>query len=234
MKQQAWQKLVEWPLVGAALLFLAVYSWQIIGDLHGPQEVFAEVIIGVTWAMFLIYYLVNLALAQNRGRWFIRHLFDLAIVVLPMLRPLRLLRLVTILSILQRSAGTAFRGRVVVYAVGASVLLVYVAALAMLDAERGHPGSIQTFGEGLWWAFVSITTVGYGDYFPVTPTGRVVAVGIMIGGIALIGVVTATLASWIVEKVSEANEAEQVATKAHIDELLAEVRAIREDVASRR
>ena len=122
----------------------------------------------------------------------------------------------------------------VVYAVGASVLLVYVAALAMLDAERGHPGSIQTFGEGLWWAFVSITTVGYGDYFPVTPTGRVVAVGIMIGGIALIGVVTATLASWIVEKVSEANEAEQVATKAHIDELLAEVRAIREDVASRR
>ena len=73
-----------------------------------------------------------------------------------------------------------------------------------------------------------MTTVGYGDYFPVTPTGQLVAVGVMIGGIALIGVVTATLASWIVEKVSNSNEAEKAATKAHIDELATEIRQLRE------
>lgn len=231
MKQQAWQQLVEWPLVGAAFLFLAAYSWQVIGVPQGPEALVAESILWVTWALFLVDYAVNLALAPNRWRWFVAHLFDLAVVVLPMLRPLRLLRLVTILTLLQRTAGAAFRGRVILYAVGASVLLVYIGALAVLDAERGHHGSIQTFGEGLWWAFVTITTVGYGDYFPVTPTGQLVAVGIMIGGITLIGVVTATLASWIVEKVTQANEVEQVATKAHVEELLLEVRALREDLA---
>ncbi|MGR2752821.1 potassium channel family protein [Agromyces arachidis] len=234
MTQQAWQKLVEWPLVVAALVFLVAYSWQVIGDLQGLEGALAETVIWFTWALFLTDYLVNLVLAPNRGRWFVTHPFDLAIVVLPMLRPLRLLRLVTILALLHRTAGAALRGRVLLYAAGASLLLVYLAALAMLDAERGEPGAIQTFGEGLWWAFVTITTVGYGDYFPVTPTGQLVAVAIMIGGIALIGVVTATLASWIVEKVGEANDAEQAATKAHLDELLAEVRALREEVTNRR
>jgi len=231
MNQQRWQKLSEWPLVIAAVLFLIAYSWQVIGNLSGPDALLAETIIWSTWAIFLLDYFMNLWLAPERGRWFRTHLFDLAIVVLPMLRPLRLLRLVTILAILQRTAGSAFRGRVMVYVAGASLLLIYVAALAVLDAERGTDSSIQTLGEGLWWAFVTITTVGYGDYFPITPTGQLVAVGVMIGGIALIGVVTATLASWIVEKVSAEQEAEQVATKEHIDELAEEIRALRDMLA---
>ncbi|MFB9310383.1 voltage-gated potassium channel [Agromyces hippuratus] len=230
MDQQRWQKLLEWPLALAAVAFLIAYSWQVIGNLSGPPAVVAETIIWTTWALFLVDYLVNLSLAPQRFKWFYTHLLDLAIVILPMLRPLRLLRLVTILAVLQRTAGAAFRGRVIMYVAGASALLVWVAALAVLDAERGNDGSIQDFGQGLWWAFVTITTVGYGDYFPVTPTGQLVAVGVMIGGIALIGVVTATLASWIVEKVGAANDAEQVATKAHIDELIREVRSLREEL----
>ncbi|MGF2075583.1 hypothetical protein, partial [Enterococcus casseliflavus] len=83
-----------------------------------------------------------------RWRWFYTHLFDLAIVVLPMLRPLRILRLVTLLAVLQRTAGRALRGRISIYAGGAATLLVFVAALAVLDAEQDAPGStITTFGE---------------------------------------------------------------------------------------
>jgi voltage-gated potassium channel len=152
---------------------------------------------------------------------------DLAIVVLPMLRPLRLLRLVTLLAILNRTAGAAFRGRVIIYAAGASTLLVYVAGLAVLDAERGGDGSIQSLGNALWWAFVTITTVGYGDYYPVTPTGQFVAVGVMIGGIALIGVVTATLASWIVERVEQKETETEAITVAHLEALTTEVASLR-------
>lgn len=231
MTQQRWQQLVEFPLAIAAVAFLVAYSWQVIGELTGTAEALAEAIVWTTWALFLVDYAANLYLAPRRFRWFYTHLLDLAIVVLPMLRPLRLLRLVTILTVFQRTAGAAFRGRVIVYVAGASLLLIWVAALAVLDAERGHDGSIQTFGQGLWWAFVTITTVGYGDYFPVTATGQLVAVGVMIGGIALIGVVTATLASWIVEKVGATHEVEQAATKAHIDELALEIRTLREQLA---
>lgn len=228
MEQQRWQKLVDWPLAIAAMAFLIAYSWQVIGQLAGTAAAVAETVIWVTWGLFVVDYFVNLWLAERRWRWFYTHLLDLAIVVLPMLRPLRLLRLVTLLAVLQRTAGAAFRGRVILYVIGASLLLVWVAAVAVLDTERGHDGSIQTIGDGLWWAFVTITTVGYGDFFPVTPTGQLVAVGVMIGGIALIGVVTATLASWIVEKVGESNKQEEAATKVDMEMLTSEIRALRE------
>ena len=224
MTQARWQKLTEWPLAIAAAVFLAAYSFEVIAE---PDGKIAEVVIAATWLVFVIDYVVNLVLAKPRWRWFYTHLLDLAIVVLPMLRPLRLLRLVTLLAILNRTAGAAFRGRVIVYAAGASTLLVYVAGLAVLDAERGAGGSIQTLGSALWWAFVTITTVGYGDYFPVTPDGQLVAVGVMIGGIALIGVVTATLASWIVERVGQKETVAETITAAHIEALTAEIASLR-------
>jgi len=232
MTQQRWQKLTEWPLTGIAVLFLIVYAWQVIADLTGSWEVVTDAVLNATWLIFVIDYIVNLVLARPRWRWFYRHLLDLAIVALPLLRPLRLLRLVTLMRALQQVAGAALRGRVVIYVAGAASLLVFVAALAELDQERHAPGaSIVTFSDGLWWAFVTITTVGYGDLYPVTELGRLIAVAVMLGGIALIGVVTATLASWIVERVSQNDEQEQGATRRQVAELSEELRALRELLA---
>lgn len=110
MTQARWQKLTEWPLAIAAAVFLAAYSYEVIAE---PDGRIAEVIIAATWVVFLIDYVVNLMLAKPRWRRFYTHLLDLAIVVLLMLRPLRLLRLVTLPAILNRTAGAAFRGRVI-------------------------------------------------------------------------------------------------------------------------
>ena len=231
MKLARWQKITEWPLTISAILFLAAYAWEIIGQLSGAAETLAETVIQATWLLFVIDYIVSLVLAENRGRWFVQHLFDLLVVVLPMLRPLRLLRLLTFLSVLNRSLGTAVRGRVVVYVVGAASLVVFVAALAALDAERRAPGAtIATFGDALWWAVVTITTVGYGDLSPVTIEGRMFAVALMIGGIGLLGVVTATLASWIVERVARKDEDQQAATRAELRALTEEIAQLRRDL----
>lgn len=78
-------------------------------------------------------------------------------------------------------------------------------------------------GDAIWWAFVTITTVGYGDLYPGTATGRAVAVALMVGGIALIGVVTATLASWIVERVAEESSPARAATEEQVGQLRQEV-----------
>ncbi|WP_426515013.1 potassium channel family protein [Diaminobutyricibacter sp. McL0618] len=224
MTQARWQQLTEWPLAIVAAIFLATYAWEVIADLQGPEALVAEVIIWTTWGVFLLDYVVNLSLARERWRWFYTHLFDLAIVVLPMLRPLRLLRLVTILAVLQKTAGSAFRGRVSIYVAGAASLLVFTAALAVLDSERHVPGAtITTFGNALWWAFVTITTVGYGDFAPITETGRFIAVGLMVGGIAMLGVVTATLASWIVERVTVTEDHARAATRGQIRVLSAQI-----------
>ena len=126
-----------------------------------------------------------------------------------------------------RSSGQSLRGRVVVYATSATALLIGVAALAMLDAERHAQGAaITSYGTALWWAMETVTTVGYGDMAPVTTTGRLIAGALMIGGIALLGIVTATLASWLVERVAEQDEAGQAATRKQVADLSVEVRAL--------
>lgn len=220
--------------MSGAVLFFVAYATQILVRDKGSVSLIAEAVVWATWAIFAIDYIVRLVIAEHRGRWFGRHLLDLAIVVLPMMRPLRLMRFLTILAVIQRGAGSMLRGRVFVYTLGATLLTIIIAALAVLDAEQGNGGPIQNLGNAIWWAFVTISTVGYGDYFPVTFTGRIVAVGLMIGGIALIGIVTATLASWIVErvafdaKVTTASEQQVELLRAEVAELKAMLHVIEE------
>jgi len=235
MNQLRWKKITEWPLIFVALLFLAAYAVEVLADLSGQPRVIAETVINVTWLIFVADYVVTLALAERRWRWFYHHLFDFAVIILPALRPLRLLRLVTLVRTLQGVAGVAFRGRVVAYVAATTALLIFVASLAILDAERTAPGAhITSFGDALWWALVTITTVGYGDLYPVTVTGRLIAAGVMLGGIGLIGVVTATLASWIVENVARRDAESQIATQREVAELSDEIRALRAELGRMR
>ena len=227
----AWERRSEWPLTAIALAFLAVYAWEVVADLHGAARAGTELAMDVMWAVFIADYLVRLALAPQRGRWFVRHLFDLAVVALPVLRPLRLVRLIALIGVLHRGAGMALRGRITAYTAGGVTLLVLVSSLAVLDAERGAPGTpIHTYGEAVWWALATITTVGYGDLAPVTAVGRWAAVLLMIGGVALAGVVTATLASWIVSLVAEESAEQEAATRAQVEVLQRQVTALIERV----
>jgi voltage-gated potassium channel len=99
------------------------------------------------------------------------------------------------------------RGRVAIYVAGTVTLIGFVAALAVLEAERFAPGaSIIAFGDAIWWTLTTISTVGYGDRYPVTLEGRLVAASLMVAGIALLGVVTAGIASWFVETLRRAGE----------------------------
>ena len=215
---ELFEKNTEWPLAIAAIIFLAAYSVQVLA--HPRFDAAMDVVMNVTWAVFVIDYFVRLFLATDRPRWFVRHLVDLAVVVLPLLRPLRLLRLIVLIIAFQKAIGGAIRGRIIIYTASGAVLLIYSASLALLEAERSQDNSpIKNFGDAVWSAIETVTTVGYGDAAPVTGRGRVIAVALMIGGISLVGVVTATLASWIVQRVSEEDTAQQAATSAQIDAL---------------
>ncbi len=173
-RRERWERAAEWPLTVAAVAFLVAYAWPILDpDLGRAFAGICQVVTWATWALFAIDYVARLGLSE--GRWlFVRsNLLDLAVIALPLLRPLRLLRLVTLLGVLNRYAGSSLRGRVAVYVAGSTALVLFVAALAVLDVERDAEGAnITTFGDALWWAATTVTTVGYGDQFPVSVTGR--------------------------------------------------------------
>jgi voltage-gated potassium channel len=108
------------------------------------------------------------------------------------------------------------------------------ACRTVFDKERYlHGATINSFGKALWWSITTVTTVGYGDVYPVTNTGRVIAVLLMIGGISLVGVVTAALASWIIDRVTEEESVMQAATVAHVEELRNEIRALGKELQAR-
>lgn len=199
-----WEKTVEWPLTVAALLFIAAYAVPVLNpDLSATGLAICRLVERVTWVVFVIDYAVRLYLTPApRLAWVRRTWVDLVVVVVPILRPLRILRLITMLHTLNRYAGSSVRGKIGVYLAGGTAMIIFIGALAMLDNERGKPGAnIETFGDAVWWAMTTVTTVGYGDRFPVTGMGRVIAGAVMVAGIALLGTVTATLASWLIDQV---------------------------------
>ncbi|MFC7622366.1 ion channel [Microlunatus sp. GCM10028923] len=209
---ERWERITEWPLMAAAVAFLVAYAVPIIRPEIGPfwVEVF-QWISWATWALFAVDYVARLVLAEDRKRYAVKHWYDLLIIALPLLRPLRLLRLVSLLEVLNRKASTGLRGRIAVYVAGGSSLLAFCGALAVLDAEReSTDANITNFADALWWALTTMSTVGYGDRYPTTDAGRLAAAALMVGGITLLGLVTATLASWLVEKIT-ITEKEQAA-----------------------
>jgi len=234
-RRERWENSADWPLTIAAVVFLAAYAAPILRpDLASPWPAVCELVTWGAWGLFAVDYVARLALSRDRVGFVRGNLFDLAVVALPLLRPLRLLRLVTLLSVLNRHAGGSLRGRVAVYVAGATSLVLLIASLAVLDAERGVKGAtISTFGDAAWWAFTTVTTVGYGDRYPITGQGRFIAGALMLAGIALLGIVTASLASWLIDKVREVEEHAQAATRADVTALTAEVRALREELTAR-
>jgi voltage-gated potassium channel len=226
-----WQRRAEWPLTALAVVFLVAYAWTVLDtDLSARTRWWLEALLWVTWGLFVVDYLARLSLARRRWRFVWRHLLDFVIIVLPMFRQLRVLRLVIVLTSLHRQVRTSFHGRISIYVGGATALVGFAASLAVYDAERRHPdASITTFGEAVWWTITTISTVGYGDRYPVTWQGRLVAASLMVAGIALLGTVTAAIASWFVEKINTIEDAMEDAeqrTQVDLDEVMSELRRL--------
>jgi voltage-gated potassium channel len=220
-----WSKYSEYPLVFASLLYLATYSVQVLIDSNPAIDFTTQLVIWLVWGIFLIDYIVRLATAPERKKWFWKHSYELIILALPLLRPLRLLRLLTLVHVFHRSAGSALRGKVVIFAGTSSILLVYCGALAVFEAERSAPNAvIRSFGDSIWWAIITITTVGYGDMYPVTALGKIIAILLIISGIVVIGILTAALASWFVEEIKSEKDA------ISNSEIMAELKLLRKEI----
>lgn len=238
---ERWTRRTDVPLLVLALVFLVVLLVPYVVDLgRGGTAVVIALNVAI-WAVFAADYGVRLFLAPDRRRFVRKHPLDLAIVLLPMLRPLRalrllqVLRLVSVATLAQQRVARSLHLRVMTFVVTTVVVALVAAAVAVREAERGVAGAnIDSVGDGLWWAIATVTTVGYGDQYPVSGLGRGLAVVLMLLGIALLGVITATIAAGFVERIqdeaSDERDEQILSEREALREVLREVRELRRTV----
>jgi len=185
-------------------------------------------------------------LVERRIAYLARHWYDVMIVALPFLRPLRIvrsaraLRLVRVLRVGPFAARTWASGHALlkrrglqwVLLGGVTVIFASAGAVTVFEHETG--GTIHNYGTALWWAISTITTVGYGDTFPVSPEGRVVAVVLMLVGITFFSWITANVAAFLIEH-DAAGETKPVTTSdlmTKLESLEQELRLLRREATA--
>jgi voltage-gated potassium channel len=206
------ERATRYPVTFLGLVWLVVSIAAVTAGTHGSAS---TVLVGVafaTWALLLVEYLVRLVLTPDRRGYLRRRWVEPATVVVPALQGWHLVgieKMCLVIHAGELRVEAVLRHhslyRVLVAATGT---LFFGAWLVLLFEEDAKGSNIHSYGDALWWAVVTVTTVGYGDRYPVSAGGRVVATVLMVVGIGLIGVLTATVASVFIKEHSDSNKEE--------------------------
>ena len=190
--QQRYDTLSSFPMFFAAMVWLlsTFFTWAPeLSPIYRQEGVRLSLI---TWLIFAIDMVIRFILDPKKGLFFKRNWLLLIALAFP---PLRIILVVMAVMRVARDRN-ALTKIVGIYAVYAVLFVVLFGAVFTLIYEIDAPGAnITSYGDSVWWAFVTVTTVGYGDFTPITVGGRVIAVLIMFTGAAAVGAVTAAVAS---------------------------------------
>lgn len=186
-----YERRAAYPLFLLGVMFLAAVIIRFDPQSSPADLRYVSIVVPLTWFAFALDYVISLVLVPNRWHYVRTHVLQGLALLFP---PFRLLLLGHIFHVL-RTTPLRSGERARMYLMYLTTLLLVFSAVAVVYFERGAANSnIATVGEGLWWGGETVSTVGYGDFYPVTLGGRIVAGVLFVNGVALLSVVTAGLA----------------------------------------
>jgi voltage-gated potassium channel len=200
------QERLEWPVVAAALLTIPILIIQ-ESEFGEPWNTVAAILNWATWLVFLGEAVIMLSVVPDRRQWLRHHLIDLAVVIITppfapqawqngrLFRLIRLLRLVRVASLRRL---LSLEGMKYAAAVAVGTVIVGGAVFASVEETDSHGAAISTW-DGIWWAITTVTTVGYGDIYPESTAGRIIAITIMLVGIGFVALLTAFIADRFID-----------------------------------
>lgn len=220
-----WEERSSRPMFVASVLYLLAFAAPIMSTrIQEPYDGYLNIIQMILWGLFAADYCIRLYLAPRRLYFITHNLMNLAIVLLPAWR------IVSFLAMIHLTANRQYKrlSELAVKLFGYTAIFIIMFALAIYSVESSEPGAmIRDLPTAYWWTFTTLATVGYGDVYPVTGIGRVIAVVVMLYGVGMVAVATGALASWIIEKIGGREEQEYPATKADVDDLRQEISELR-------
>ena len=221
----AWEERSSRPMFVASVLYLLAFAAPIMSTrIQEPYDGYLNILQLILWGLFAADYCIRLYLAPRRLYFITHNLMNLAIVLLPAWR------IVSFLAMIYMTANRQYKrlSELAVKLFGYTAIFIIMFALAIYSVESSEPGAmIRDLPTAYWWTFTTLATVGYGDVYPVTGIGRVIAVVVMLYGVGMVAVATGALASWIIEKIGGREEQEYPATKADVDDLRQEISELR-------
>ena len=221
----AWEERSSRPMFVASVLYLLAFAAPIMSTrIQEPYDAYLNIIQMILWGLFAADYCIRLYLAPRRLYFITHNLMNLAIVLLPAWR------IVSFLAMIYMTANRQYKrlSELAMKLFGYTAIFIIMFALAIYSVESSEPGAmIRDLPTAYWWTFTTLATVGYGDVYPITGIGRVIAVVVMLYGVGMVAVATGALASWIIEKIGGREEQEYPATKADVDDLRQEISELR-------
>ena len=204
------------PLLILAVVMIPLLTLPEVIDLD-PELVLAfDAASLAIWVFFAVELGLKLLLARDRAAYLRANWIDVITVALPMLRPVRVLTATVVFIRFMIELRELLLEHPLPFSVIGTVVVVAVCSGLMVVAEKGAGGTIQDASDALWWSVTTVTTVGYGDRYPVTPFGRAIAVFLMLAGIVLFSLLTASLSAMLVQR-------KESTTEDKLDQLLARV-----------
>jgi voltage-gated potassium channel len=184
-----------------AIAFLIAYSYPaFVANVSSSSQAILDAVQWVSWIAFATDLLFGIYKSSDKAQFLKKHPLEILAVVLPFLRPLRLLRFISFGTLVFEKVNLGKSIAITFKVIVTALFLTYLAGIEITMAERGKPGAtIESVGDGFWWAITTLTTVGYGDIYPTTTEGRFIAVGLMLSGICVLGFISATVAAWFVK-----------------------------------
>lgn len=213
------ERVTRYPMTLLGLAWLVVVIVVVTANVRGTASTALVGTLFVLWAVLLVEYLVRLVITPDRRGYLRRRWVEPVTVVAPPLQGWHFVGIEKMCLLIHEAAlrveailkhHSLFR-----VLIAAAATLMLGAWLVLLFDENAKGSNIHNYPDALWWAIVTVTTVGYGDRFPVTGGGRAVAVVLMLVGIGLIGVLTATVASLFIKEHTDANR--QTYQEGHAD-----------------
>jgi voltage-gated potassium channel len=195
---EAYEEKYDGPMSLVALILVTVAVIQFTGTASDEATGWLEALAVILWVALAVDLVIRLFICPSPRKFVVKQPVYVAAVIIP---PLRIFLVGRIVRFMDQRARKRLSDRATAYVAMVTLEVVVIGGVLVTAVERDAPGaSILTLGDGLWWAIVTVATVGYGDVVPVTEAGRLIGVGVIVVAVVLLAVITANISSRFVSE----------------------------------